>query len=49
MNEPANLQVLSYLAHHINHIRKAMLDPNLEKSKTYFCSSNVAFFLSMAT
>jgi hypothetical protein len=47
MNLPANEQVLSFLAHQINHIRKAMLDPNLEKSKAQFINSNVAFFLSM--
>jgi hypothetical protein len=47
MNLPSNEQVLSFLAHQINHIRKAMLDPNLEKSKTQFVNSNVAFFLTI--
>ncbi len=29
MNQPENVQVLSFLAHQINHIRKSILDPNL--------------------
>lgn len=49
MNQPENVQLLSFLAHQINHIRKSILDPNLEKSKAYFINSNVAFFLSSSS
>lgn len=49
MNQPEDAQILSFLAHQINHIRKTILDPNLEKSKAYFINSNVAFFLSSSS
>ena len=47
MNLPDNYQVMAFLAHQLNHIRKSILDPNLEKSKAQFVNSNVAFFLTI--
>lgn len=47
MNLPDNHQVMAFLAHQLNHIRKAILDPNMEKSKAQFINSNVAFFLTI--
>jgi hypothetical protein len=47
MNLPGNHQVMAFLAHQLNHIRKAILDPNLEKSKAQFINSNAAFFLTI--